>query len=85
MTGMAKPTVVTKDKSFATVHPNFGFDTHRQCGFPAFHYDAARGLRGGLLARSPSSDFSRQTAADIAAPASKSHREPQPFTSHRTG
>ena len=84
MTEMAKPKVVTKDRSFAAVHPNFGFDTHRQCGRPSFHNHASRGLRG-LPTRIVRPDFSRQTAADLAACACKSHREPQPFTSHGTG
>jgi hypothetical protein len=34
---MTKPTVVSKDRSFATVRPNFGFGTHRQHGWHPFH------------------------------------------------
>jgi hypothetical protein len=80
---MAKPTVVSKDSFIGTMPPNFGFDAHRQRGCPSFRR-AFRGLRG-LPARMAGPYSSRQTAVDVAASASKSHREPQPFTSHRTG
>ena len=36
MTGMAKPTVVSKDGSFATVPPHFGFGTQPQRGRQSF-------------------------------------------------
>jgi hypothetical protein len=81
---MAKPTVVSKDRSFAAVPPNFGFDAQPQRGGPTFHYHAARGLRG-LPTRIAGPDFSRQTAVEFAASASQSHREPQPFATHKTG
>ena len=81
---MAKPTVVSKDRSFATVHPHLGLDTAPQRGRPHFRH-AVRGLRGGLPPRMAGPYCSRQTAADVAACACKSHREPQPFTSHGTG
>jgi len=57
---MAKPTVVSKDGSFAAVPPNFGFDTHRQRGCPPFRR-AFRGLRGSLPPRTPGPDSTRQT------------------------
>ena len=81
---MAKPTVVSKDSFIGTVHPHFGLDTRHQRGRPPLHR-ALRSLRGGLLARIASPDSSGQTAADVAACACKSHREPRPFTSLGTG
>jgi hypothetical protein len=82
MTGIAKPTTVSKDRSFAAVHPNFGFGTQSQWGHSFCR--ASRRLRTGLRPRTAQPDSSRQTAADLAACACKSHREPQPFTSHGT-
>jgi hypothetical protein len=82
---MAKPTVVTKDRSFATVHPNIGLGTHHKRGCYSFRGHAARGLRGGLPPKISSPDSSRQAAADPAPFFSQSHRELRPFTSHRTG
>lgn len=61
MTGIAKPTAVSKDRSFAAVHPNFGFDTHRQCGCPSSHSRAGRSLRGAFPSRIFGPDFSRQS------------------------
>ena len=82
---MAKPTVVSKDSFIGTVHPHFGLDTLLQRGCPFFRYRAFGGLGGGLPPRISGADSSRQTAADLAACACKSHREPQPVTSHETG
>jgi hypothetical protein len=82
---MAKPKVVSKDRSFAAVHPHFGLDTYPQRGCPFFRCHAFGGVWGGLPPRMAGPYSSRQTAADVAASASKSHREPQPFTSHGTG
>lgn len=60
---MAKPTVVTKDRSFATVPPNLRFDTHAQRGCPPFRCHTFGSLGGGLPPRTPGPDSSRQTAA----------------------
>jgi hypothetical protein len=82
---MANPNVVTKDRSFATVHPNFGFDTHPQRGCPPFRCHAFGGLRGGLSPRTLGSDSSPQTAVEFAASASQSHLKVRPFTTQGTG
>jgi hypothetical protein len=81
---MSKPTVVSKDRSFAGVPPNFGFDAHRQRGCHPF-CGASRRLWAGLSRAAAGPDFSRQTAVEFAASASQSHREPQPFATHKTG
>ena len=77
MTGMAKPTVVSKDSFIGTVHPHFGFDTYPQRGCSSFQCGAFGGLRGGLPSRTPGTDSSRQPAVDFVASASHRHRRPR--------
>ena len=67
MTGMAKPTVVSKDSFIGTMPPHLRFDTHHQRRCPSFRHPAFRGLRGGLPPRTAGPNSSRQTAVEFAA------------------